>query len=43
VPSFPFQAQSATNYGAQALSTLFAVPLGIIMDTLRSGFATVYL
>lgn len=41
VAPFPFQASSATNYGAQALAALTAAPAGII-DVNRSGFQTVY-
>ena len=39
---FPFQASSGTNYGAQGLSTLTSVPSGALLDTLRTGFITVY-
>lgn len=38
---FPFQASSGTNYGAQAIAALTAVPAGIL-DVNRSGFETVY-
>lgn len=41
VAPFPFQASSATNFGAQALSALTAAPAGLI-DINRSGFQTVY-
>jgi hypothetical protein len=42
VANFPFQPSSATNYGAQALSALTSCPASGIMDTLKSGFMTVY-
>jgi hypothetical protein len=41
VQPFPFQQQSGTNFGAQALSTLVAAPSGLL-DILKSGFMTVY-
>lgn len=43
VANFPFQTSSGTNYGAQSLSALTAVPPNVILDTLRSGFITVYM
>jgi hypothetical protein len=42
VAPFPFQAQSGTNYGAQALTNLTAAPSGVL-DVNRSGFETVYI
>lgn len=41
VQPFPFQAQSGTNYGAQPLAALTAVPSGVL-DVNRSGYQTVY-
>jgi hypothetical protein len=41
VQPFPFQASSATNYGAQALSAFVACPPGLL-DINQSGFMTVY-
>lgn len=41
VQPYPFQASSATNYGAQAFTQLTVPPPGTI-DTLREGFITVY-
>lgn len=41
IQSFPFQPASATNYGAQAIGGLVAVPAGAL-DIMRSGFATLY-
>lgn len=42
VAPFPFQQQSTTNYGATSLGALTAVPTGIVIDTNRAGFQTVY-
>lgn len=41
IQAFPFQPSSATNYGAQSIGGLVAVPAGPL-DIMRSGFATVY-
>jgi hypothetical protein len=38
---YPFQPSSGTNYGAQPLTSLTAVPPGVL-DVLRQGFETVY-
>lgn len=43
VQPFPFQPSSGTNFGAQALTALVAVPSGMLLDVLRTGFMGVYL
>ncbi|MFP5276971.1 MAG: hypothetical protein ACLGPM_07640 [Acidobacteriota bacterium] len=42
VQPFPTQASSGTNYGAQAIAALTAIPAGEMLNTLRTGFVGVY-